>query len=200
MGYKALDYDILNDYGETDYIIDLFEEIEKAYYGIKSIFDKFTKDDIILAFFPCTRFECQCSINFRGEGHQMESWDDKKKLEYDLYQFDGLARNYKTITKLAIVAISRGLRVVIENPANKPHFLTSYWAIKPSIVDLDRRKDGDIYRKPTQYFFIGFTPSNNLVFESLDYVKAETIGAKNGKERSEIHPQYASRFLRKYVL
>ena len=40
LGYKAFDYDILNDFGETDYVIDLYEEIKKAYLGLKSIFDK----------------------------------------------------------------------------------------------------------------------------------------------------------------
>ena len=40
LGYKAYDYDILNDFGETDFIIDLFKEIEKAYDNKESIFDK----------------------------------------------------------------------------------------------------------------------------------------------------------------
>ena len=33
LGYKAYDYDILNDFNETDYVIDLFKEIESAYTG-----------------------------------------------------------------------------------------------------------------------------------------------------------------------
>lgn len=33
LGYEAIDYDILNDYGQTDIVIDLFEEIRKAYAG-----------------------------------------------------------------------------------------------------------------------------------------------------------------------
>ncbi len=33
LGYQAKDYDILNDFGETDYQIDLFNEIEKGYTG-----------------------------------------------------------------------------------------------------------------------------------------------------------------------
>ena len=33
LGYEAYDYDMLNDFGETDYVIDLFAEIEKAYGG-----------------------------------------------------------------------------------------------------------------------------------------------------------------------
>lgn len=33
LGIKAYDYDILNDFGKTDYVIDLFSEINKAYDG-----------------------------------------------------------------------------------------------------------------------------------------------------------------------
>lgn len=34
MGYDAKDYDILNDFNETDQVIDLFEEIEVAYKNL----------------------------------------------------------------------------------------------------------------------------------------------------------------------
>lgn len=40
LGYKAYDYDILNDFGETDYVIDLYKEIENAYDNKPSVFDK----------------------------------------------------------------------------------------------------------------------------------------------------------------
>lgn len=33
LGYEACDYDIQNNFGETDYQIDIFSEIEKAYEG-----------------------------------------------------------------------------------------------------------------------------------------------------------------------
>lgn len=33
LGYEAYDYDIQNNFGETDYQIDIFSEIEKAYEG-----------------------------------------------------------------------------------------------------------------------------------------------------------------------
>lgn len=33
LGYEAFDYDILNNYGETDYQIDIFNEIISAYRG-----------------------------------------------------------------------------------------------------------------------------------------------------------------------
>ena len=40
LGFEAEDFDILNDFGETDHIIDLFSEIRKAYDKEPSIFDK----------------------------------------------------------------------------------------------------------------------------------------------------------------
>lgn len=47
MGFCAFDYDIQNNFEETDFIIDLFDEIERAYNGGGSIFDRFSKDDLI---------------------------------------------------------------------------------------------------------------------------------------------------------
>ena len=39
LGYEAIDYDIQNEFNETDVVIDLFKEIEKAYNKEESIFD-----------------------------------------------------------------------------------------------------------------------------------------------------------------
>ena len=36
LGIEAYDYDILNEFGQTDYQIDLFAEIEAAWGGVKS--------------------------------------------------------------------------------------------------------------------------------------------------------------------
>ena len=40
LGYEAFDYDIQNNFGETDYQEDLFKAIEDAYDGKPSLFDK----------------------------------------------------------------------------------------------------------------------------------------------------------------
>ena len=39
LGYEAYDYDIQNNFRETDYQIDLFKAIEDAYDGKPSLFD-----------------------------------------------------------------------------------------------------------------------------------------------------------------
>ena len=144
---------------------------------------------------------------FRGEALQEKNFSDIQKLESDLTLHRELSENYELITKLAIIILKRGLRMVFENPMSEQHYLTRYWCLKPSICDSNRRLNGDYMKKPTQYWFIGFEPYQNLVFEPIDYVEYRThqgMKAKDGKSktvrRSEIHPQYASRFIRQYIL
>ena len=131
----------------------------------------------------------------------MKNWDDVQRLEYDLKLHDELNTNYMAITKLAIIVLKKGIKTVIENPANKPHYLSSYWPLKPTMIDQDRRKNGDRQKKPTQYWFLGFEPKNNFIFEPIDYVKYRTHNKTHDKvERSMIHPQYANRFIRQYLI
>ena len=52
LGYEAEDYDIQNNFGETDHVVDLFAEIENAYDGKPSLFDNIRGgEDLIMAFF-----------------------------------------------------------------------------------------------------------------------------------------------------
>lgn len=205
-GVEAFDYDIQNEFGETDYILDLFKEIEGGYQGKQSIFDSIKSDDIVIAFFPCTRFEARIPLAFRGQMFQQKNWDDIQKLEYAMNLHDELNEYYKRISELVIVCERKNIRLIIENPYTAPHYLTMYWCIKPTIIDKDRTKDGDYYKKPTQYFFINVEPKDNLVFEPLEHVERKTIshvkggGRSRQTERSMIHPQYADRFIRKFIL
>lgn len=57
LGIPSEDYDIQNEYGQTDHQIDLFKEIRDGWDGKPSVFDGITPDDLIMAFFPCIYFE-----------------------------------------------------------------------------------------------------------------------------------------------
>ena len=207
LGYEAYDYDIQNEFGETDYVIDLFAEIEGGYQGKPSIFDNISTDDLILAFFPCTRFESRVPLWFRGEAQQQKNWTIFQKLDYSMNLHDELHEFYLLISKLVYVAMKKGLRMVIENPYMQPHYLTTYWCLRPTLIDKDRTQNGDYYQKPTQYWFINCEPYYNLVFEPLDYVERQVIAKVKKKDglsvktqRSMIHPQYANRFIRQYLI
>ena len=201
LGYEAKDYDILNDFGETDYIIDLFDEINKAYLGEKSIFDSINPDkDEIIAFFPCVRFEDQIILGFRGEQYGADKWSIEKKLERDLQLHKELHDLYSIITKFALVCFYKKIKCIIENPYSVQHYLTRYWALKPSLIDKDRSETGDYYKKPTQFFFINKTPANNFIFEPIHIKRKKIVMQQSTVERSMISPDYANRFIREFIL
>ena len=201
LGYEAEDYDILNDFGETDNQIDLFSEIEKAYRKENSVFDKITSDDLIMAFFPCVRFEEQIRLGFRGEQYQLKNYTDEQKLEYDLKLHSELAKLYELVTKLAIVCLRKSLKLIIENPWSERHYLRQFWALKPKIIDKNRRLKGDYYIKPTQYWFIGCEPKDNFVLEPIEITSYKTVEyVDNAVERSLISKNYARRFIKEFII
>lgn len=52
LGIDAYDYDIRNDFGQTDFVVDLFTEIQKTYEGWESIFDNMGGDRYHHGIFP----------------------------------------------------------------------------------------------------------------------------------------------------
>ena len=217
LGYEAYDYDILNDFGETDYVVDLFKDIEDAYTHThtQTAFDNVKEDDQIIAFFPCVRFENQIMLHFRGQVYQIKDKPMLEKMEYDMKLMDELRKMYLLVNKLFIVCIRRNIKLIVENPYSEEHFLRRYWCLQPSIIDRDRRERGDYFKKPTQYWFVNREPSNNFIFEPMpqnsigcnDAIRLmnkeswEKTGAKTVKvARSMIHPDYANRFIREFIL
>lgn len=201
LGIPAEDYDILNQFNETDHIIDLYGEIESAYKREReSIFDSMKKTDIVMAFFPCIRFEAQILLFFKGKARGTEKWSIKRKLEYDLKLHQELAHNYDLITKLVIVALDRGLKLIIENPYSTQHYLHRYWALEPALIDDNRAEKGDYYKKPTQYFFINCEPKSNIVFDALPIRERKKVIDCSTVERSMISPEYARRFIQENII
>ena len=207
LGIEAYDYDILDDFGQTDFIVDLFEHIRGGYEGKPSLFDNIGKDDLIMAFFPCTRFESKIPLAFRGEAYQMKTWSTSQKLRYAMKLHDELHELYELLSMMVCVCLERDLRLIIENPYTQPHYLTTYWCIKPSLIDKDRSLNGDYYKKPTQYWFINCEPEKNFIFEPI--LNVDTYRVDGGKrrddcdrkvQRSLMHPQYANRFIRQKLL
>lgn len=206
LGYNAIDYDILNDYGETDVQIDLFAEIDKAYGGGQSVLDNVSPGEYILAFFPCTYFQCYNQLIFNGQTYNLKTWSKLDVLKSNIKRHKELSKNYEAISKLAYVCIERNIPLIIENPATQPHYLNLYWCIKPKFIDEDRRERGDLMKKPTQYWFINCEPKNNFIFEPQIHRETKTIDTivksikTRARDRSEIAPEYANRFIREFIL
>ena len=104
IGIPAEDYDILDDFGETDHVVDLFGEIEKAYRGDSSLFDSIGSNDLVIAFFPCTRFEAQVTMFFNGNHYSIRDWSDEEKLRYVIGLHSELHNLYDKLCKLFAIA------------------------------------------------------------------------------------------------
>lgn len=154
-------------------------------------------------------------LGFRGQNKAMKNWSWQQKMEYCMKLQRELTEMYELVNKLFIICLNRGLKLVMENPYSEEHYLRRYWCYPPSIIDRDRRDKGDYFKKPTQYWFVNCKPKNNLIFEAITYNNIDCkdairkmnfehygkTGAKNQKvARSMIHPDYANRFIREYII
>ncbi len=163
--------------------------------------------DITIAFFPCTMFQENNALWFSGKTYQQKNYTLSQKLNVCIERHEKLHLFYTRLCQLARIYADRGLKLIIENPATLPHYLTTYW-IPCTFVDKDRTVNGDYYKKPTQFWFIGCEPKNNFLFEPIEYVERKVVNNVSSKksginrtvERSLIHPQYANRFIRQYIL
>ena len=212
MGFCAFDYDIQNNFDETDCIIDLFGEIERAYNGDGSIFDKFSNDDLIMAFFPCIYFCDNNTMYFEGTSKTFSKL--KRNGQTDKIMQELIIRSkkrqkfYETLLSLVYIVYNKGLRLILENPyaSNNLAYLCRNF-FKPTIVDKDRSQRGDKFKKPTGYWFFncdntkGFTkqiyPKNTIVIDS--YTHSPSTGICN-IERSLMTPDYARNFICDFIL
>lgn len=208
LGYEAYDYDIQNNFGETDYQIDIFSEIEKAYEGgQESIFDKMTKDDLILAFFPCIYFTGStnpCYFTLENQNYKSLTLDGK--LKKILERAKDRAYFYELLIKLVGLCLLREIRIVVENPYSSLHYLCNNFFKNPTIIDKNRMLRGDYFVKPTGYWFFNCEPTFGMSYQN-DKKKKTVWGCKSApkaglcsEERSLISPDYARNFICDFII
>lgn len=208
LGIPAEDYDIQNNFGQTDHIVDLFSEIEKAYEGGASIFDSISCDDLIMAFFPCIYFSCVSQMAFRFSCINYRKMSFRQKTEAVLERAKNREAFYGLAIKMICVAENKGIRLVMENPWSEDTYLKENFILPPSIIDNNRMLRGDYREKPTAYWCINFIPHNGftLQYDKLSEKKTHMKSRPSGKaglcseERSMISPDYARNFICDFIL
>lgn len=153
LGIPAFDYDILDDFSETDYKIDLFAEIESAFDGKPSIFDHFTPDDLLFAFFPCIRFENQIMLFFRGQANQQKDYSLEQKMIYDMQIMDELHRYYDLVNKMFIICIRGGCVLLWKTPIQKNIFCSVIGVYNPRSLTKTDATTGIISRNRHNFGF-----------------------------------------------
>src|SRR5574344_735355 len=118
LGYDSFDYDIQNNFNETDYVIDLFKNIEDAYDNKSSLFDNITQDYWIMACFRCINFCDAKTMKFKGVSIFQKKWSLGKIMDKNI-EFAKVREYYfELLLKLVSISAHQGLRLIIENPWN----------------------------------------------------------------------------------
>lgn len=208
LGIKAEDYDIQNNFGETDNVIDLFQEIENAYNGFDSIWDNIKSDDLVIAFFPCIYFCALSQMAFSFGYTNYRKLSIREKTDKILERSANREKFFSLCVKMISISIQRNIRLILENPWAEQTFLKANFVAPPTIVDENRMKRGDYFVKPTAYWFFNCTPTYGKSFQ-YDKIKNKKniLSSKQGKkagvcseERSMISPDYARNFICDFVL
>lgn len=225
LGYEAYDIDIKNDFGKTDFKVDLFAEIaneinimqvkkrnDKILY-CNTIFDKITPNDLIFAFFPCTRFVEKNSVNAKCQNISMKNYTPLQKLEYTKRIGNEIAYYYATLCNLITICYERNLKMILENPYNVGgnNYLQTYFPFKPQVIIRDRTQMGDNYKKPTAFWFFNCEPKRMVTLLPCYNIKHKIMRNDNASlkrhnqkrlsqvEKSLITPEFAKNFIKAYV-
>lgn len=218
-GHTAIDYDIVNEYGKTDRKIDLFAEIEREYAFVtgtwsppmgdarQTVFTKMRPDrDFIIAFFPCTYFTDLNELQFKGygyKGHKFGSVHDTTCAEMILQihaRADEQLRHYKLFNKLCFVCQELKIPLIVENPrgAHDRNYVKDYSPFRPAWCDADRSLFGDDKVKATLYWAINFEMREQFQM-FVQVAKTKRVQRLRGKERSEMTPEYADNFYKRFL-
>lgn len=206
LGIPALDYDIQNEFGETDYCVDLFEQIDMEWHGVDGFFSHIKQDHLIMAFFPCIYFNEQNKMYFCGTHYNLRALSPADKIRKIIERSDKRQEYYKKVLQLITICEDRRLKLVIENPYHAHHYWLLNFPNYPKVIELNRTLRGDYFKKPTQYIFVGFEPGkgqSRSKIRKMEYIedkKSSPVRGMCSAEQSMISPEYAHNFICDYIL
>ena len=216
LGYEAEDYDIQNNFGETDHVIDLFGEIEKEYDNLtrqdktrqdKTLFANIDPcQDLIVAFFPCIYFCAMSQTAFFMSNTNYRCMTDLEKIQAILERDEKRKYFYETLIKFVYICLALKIRMVFENPWAEQTYLKANFLKVPDIIDTNRMRRGDYFNKPTAYWFWNFEPTfgesyqNDKEQKIINQMRGGKQAGICSEERSMISPDYARNFICDFIL
>ena len=206
LGYEAFDYDIQNNFNETDNVVDLFNEIEQGYEGKSSIFDNISQDDLVIAFYPCIYFCATSQMAFYMTCINYRCLNNEEKIKTILKRSDKRKEYYDRLIKFCGLCLRKNIRLIIENPWSEQTYLKANFIKTPDVVDMNRMRRGDYFKKPTAYFYFNCEPTYGESYQN-DKEQKTIMKSKGGikaglcsEERSMISHDYARNWICDFVL
>lgn len=223
LGIPAEDYDIQNDFGQTDHVQDLFAEIEAAYAGRASVFDAIGESELIMAFFPCIMFCGISQMNMTLSHYVAKHGSLDGVGTYILARAQKRQLFLELLLKFCFTCIDRKIMMIFENPYSVNTYLKNGFIKPPDIVDNNRMERGDYFVKQTGYWFFNCAPcrcktaqmtppdKRRYIPMHMDEYRRHralnhTIVGNNSKTgicsagRSMISPDYARNFIADFIL
>ena len=209
LGIPAEDYDIQNNFGQTDHQEDLFQAIEDAYDGKPSLFDQIRggqDGDLIMAFFPCIYFSSLSQMEMSLTDVNKRKMPMDARYEFVLNRSRKRQEFLELLIKLMGVCELRGLRLIVENPWAMQTYLKNGFIKAPALIDNNRSLRGDYFQKPTAYWYVNCEPTHGMTIQKDKKVKCvrDAKGAPKAgicsEERSMISPDYARNFICDFIL
>lgn len=216
LGIQAEDYDIQNNFGETDHVMDLFGEIDKAYDNLtrqnkteqdKTLFDTIDPcQDLIVAFYPCIYFCEKSQLAFTLAYINYRCLSDEQKIKKIIERTECKKEFYERLLKFVYIIKVKNIRMIFENPYSKVGYLYNNFLKAPDIIDMNRMERGDYFKKPTGFWFWncepthGFTYQNDKQQKSIAHTKSAPMAGLCSEDRSLISPDYARNWICDFVL
>ena len=138
LGIPAEDYDIQNNFGETDHTDDLFKAIDDAYEGKPSLFDQIRggqDGDLIMAFYPCIFFSCLSQMAMRMDNKNYRKLTDSNKVRQIIKRSQNRQEFYERLLRFIVVCLERDIRMIFENPWALDTYLKTNMIKHPDVID-----------------------------------------------------------------
>ena len=159
-----------------------------------------------MAFFPCIYF---CDVNeplFSLDDLNYRKLSLREKYEKILTRAESREFFFELCIKFFCVCDTKQLRMIMENPYSQSHYLVKNFVYKSKLIDKNRRRRGDYFVKPTQYWFVNCEPTHGTSYtmpketKSVCGIKGSKQAGLCGEERSLISPDYARNFICDFIL
>lgn len=145
---------------------------------------------------------------FKGVHISQRKWSLQKIMDKNIGFENQRHQFFVMLLKFVSVCAASRVRLIIENPWNTSRmtFLQTSF-ISPTIIDKNRALRGDIYVKPTAYWFIGCRPTHGRTIQPN--VSPKIVYKEHGahqatghcdEQRSLISPDYARNFICDFIL
>ena len=132
--------------------------------------------------------------------------NNEQKIAEILKRSNRRTEYYNRLIKFCGICLSRGIRMIFENPYSGQIYLKANFLKAPDLVDMDRTLRGDYYKKPTAYWYWNCEPTYGESYQKDKERKIITKqshlrgGGLCNEERSMISSDYARNFICDFIL